>query len=177
MRIFVGSSSSENMPHKYVKDCKNMLEVLLKNNDLVFGVYDKGLMGISYEITRKNNGLVTGICPEVYKTSLDLLECDNVKVTDSILDSTIEIYKNSDVLILLPGGFGTIYEFFTANYCKICNEIDKPIILYNSCGYYNKLLSFIADICDKKIIKEKEIAKYFVANNTNEVLSYLNNIK
>ena len=173
MRIFIGSSSSENMPYKYVKDCKKMLEILLKNNDLIFGVYNKGLMGISYEIAKKNNGIVTGICPKIYQKSIDLLECDKTEITDSILDSTIKIYNNSDVLILLPGGFGTIYEFFTANYCKICNEIDIPIILYNSCGYYNKLLSFINDIVDEKIIKEQELAKYFVANNTHDILSYL----
>ena len=85
----------------------------------------------------------------------------------------MKIYKHSDAMILLPGGFGTIYEFFTANYCKICNEIDIPIIVYNSCGFYDKLLSFIDDINNQKLIREKEKNKYIVANNINEVINYL----
>ena len=177
MRIFIGSSSNDSIPNKYIKDCTKIIEMILKNNDLVFGGYNKSLMGISYEIAKKNNRIVTAICPEVYKSSLDLLKCDYTKLTNSVLDRTMEMYKNSDVIILLPGGFGTIYEFFTANYCKICNEISIPIIIYNSCGYYDKLLSFITDAYNNKIINENEIGKYFVANNLEELLSFLNNIK
>ena len=44
------------------------------------------------------------------------LECDKEVVTKSIIDSTIQIYENSDAIIFLPGGFGSLYEFFTANY-------------------------------------------------------------
>lgn len=177
MKIFVGASSSENIPLEYKDDCGKLLEILLKDNDLVFGAYNKGLMGISYEIAKKNKRLVTGICPEAYKSGLNLLECDNAEITNSILDSTMKIYKNSDVIVLLPGGFGSIYEFFTANYCKICNEIDVPIILYNSCGYYDKLISFIEDICGQKFVKETEMDKYVIANNADEVILYLNDFE
>ena len=173
MKIFVGASSNENISKEYIDDCSKLLEVLLKDNDLVFGAYNKGLMGLSYDIAKKNNRKVTGICPEVYKESLKPLNCDKEEITESIIDSTIKIYKNSDAMIILPGGFGSIYEFFTANYCKICNEIDIPIILYNSCGYYNKLIEFINDVKNKGLIREKEMNKFFIANNIEEVINYL----
>lgn len=173
MKIFVGASSNENMEEKYIEDCKKLLEVLLKDNDLVFGAYSKGLMGISYEIAKKNKRKVIGICPEAYKSSLDDLECDYEEVTTTVLDSTLKLYKNSDAMILLPGGFGSIYEFFTANYSKICNEIDIPIILYNSCGFYDKLLEFIEEVKDKKLIREKEMNKFVVANSIEEVLEII----
>ena len=176
MKVFVGASSSENMPKKYVEDCTSLLEKVLKDNDLVFGAYNKGLMGVSYNIAKKNKRLVIGICPEVYKKSLEDIECDKEEVTSSIVESTNKIYKNSDIVIMLPGGFGSIFEFFTGNYCKICNELDIPIILYNSCGYYDKLLDFIKDAVDNKIINEKELGKYFVANNIEEVISYMKKI-
>ena len=173
MKIFVGASSSDNMPKEYIEDCKELLEELLKNNDLVFGAYNKGLMGISYQIAKKNHRHVTGICPELYASSLSSLECDKEEITTSIMDSTDKIYKNSDAIIILPGGFGSIYEFFTANYCKICNELNKPIVLYNSCGYYDELVSFINNSIQKGIINEKEIGKYNVTNNVEEVIKYL----
>ena len=176
MKLFIGASGSENIPKEYIDDCTNLLEVLLKENDLIFGAYNKGLMGISYDIAKKNNRSITGICPEIYKASFDILECDKEETTTSIIDSTMKIYKNSDAIVILPGGYGSIYEFFTANYCKICKEINIPIILYNSCGYYDKLISFIKDCIKNKMVNEKEIGKYLVANNASEVVKYLKEV-
>ena len=173
MRIFVGASSNENLEEKYVNDCKKLLEVLLKENDLVFGAYNNGLMGISYEIAKKYNRKVTGMCPEFYRDRLEALDCDKSEVTSTMLDSTLKIYENSDLLIFLPGGFGSIYEFFTANYSKICDEINIPIILYNSCGFYDKLIEFIDEIDSKKLIRDSEKNKFVIANNIEEVMLYL----
>ena len=176
MKLFIGASSSEKIDKKYIEDCTKLLEILLKENDLVFGAYNKGLMGISYDIAKKNKKSVTGICPEFYRSSLDPLECDKEEVTNSIIESTMKIYQNSDIMILLPGGFGSLLELFMANYCKICNEIEIPIILYNSCGYYDKLLSFINDAHKEYFIKDNEMNKFYVANNAKEVIEYINNI-
>lgn len=173
MKLFIGSSSCEDIPKEYVDDCTNLLEVLLKDNDLVFGAYNKGLMGISYEIAKKNHRYIIGICNEFYKDSLKDLECDVEEFTKSMVESTLKIYENSDALIILPGGFGTIYEFFTANYSKVCNEINIPIILYNSCGYYDKLISFMDDVCRNNFVREQERGNFVVANTIDEVLSYL----
>ncbi len=176
MKIFIGCSSSDEIAEEYKRDCKNLLEKVLKDNDLVFGAYNKGLMKMSYDIAKENHRYITGICPEIYKESFNVLDCDEEITTTSIIDSTNKIYKNSDVIMILPGGFGSIYEFFTANYCKICKELDKPIILYNSNGYYDDLLSFINKAINQNIINQKETNKYFVANNPEEVIEYLNSI-
>ena len=77
MKIFIGSSSSENIEEKYKEDCRLLLEEILKNNDLIFGACNRGLMGISYKIAKNNKRKVTGMCPKVYKESLQELECDN----------------------------------------------------------------------------------------------------
>ncbi len=173
MEIFVGASSNENIPQKYVEDCQDMLSEVLKDNNLVFGAYDKGLMGVAYRLAKENKKLVTGICPNVYKESLRSLNCDKALITNSITDSTMSIYKTSDAMIFLPGGFGSIYEFFTAIYCKICKEIDIPVILYNSCGFYDKLISFMQDIINENLVRESEQGKFYIANNKEEVLAYL----
>ena len=170
MRLFIGASSSENIPDEYMEDCIIMLESILKENDLVFGAYNKGLMGMAYEIAKKNEKHITGICPDMYKEGLKDLSCDEEIITNSILDSTMKICQRSDAIIILPGGFGSIYEFFTANYLKICKEIDVPIILYNSLGYYNQLLSFMGDSKAKGFMKESEFGHFKVASNNVEVL-------
>lgn len=176
MRIFIWASSSETISEKYKKDCETLIESVLRDNDLVFGAYEKGLMGISYRVAKKNNREITGICPKAYKDGLNSLLCDNIEIVNSIREATMKIYQNCDVIIILPWWFGSLYEFFTANYCKVCKEIKIPIVLYNSCGYYDKLLSFIGDMVRLNFVKENEKWNYYVANNVPEVLEYLENI-
>ena len=173
MRIFVGCSANENISEDYIKDCTELLEEVLKDNDLVFGAWNHGLMKVSYDIAKKNNRKVTGMCPEIYKESFNEIECDKQLVTTSIKDSTMKIFENSDLILFLPGGFGTLYEIISANYCKICKEIDLPIVIYNSNGYYTKLLDFINDCIEEKFIPEHELGKYFVASTKEEVISFI----
>ena len=67
MKLFIGCSSSNDIPTEYFEDCKIFLEELMKENDLVFGACTTGLMGLAYNTALNNNREVTGICPEVYK--------------------------------------------------------------------------------------------------------------
>ncbi len=153
---------------------------LLKNNDIVFGACNTELMGMSYNVTKIYNNKVTGICPEVYKDDLLDLDCDKEELTKSISDRTDKVIEYSDALIFLPGGIGTIYELFTAIESKRNHEFDKPIIIYNSCGYYNKLISFLDTMYEQKFTSCKVKKYYHIANSYKDTLQYLknyNNIK
>ena len=88
MRIFVGCSSKDEIPEKYKKDCEQLLEKLFVNNDLVFGAYDSGLMGIAYHQALKNNKDIIGICPNIYKDDFNNLKC-NKEITTKM--SVIEL--------------------------------------------------------------------------------------
>ena len=148
MRVFVGCSSSENIPDKYFLDCKKfLLELFEYDLDLVFGACGKGLMGLAYEITKENGGNVLGIYPDVYKEEVNSLDCEKI-MTDTVPDRTNMVISESDALIFLPGGFGTIYEFLTAIECRRAYEFAKPIILYNVNGYFDKLFEFFETLYD-----------------------------
>ena len=47
--------AKRNFPVVVNKDCENALNYVLKYNDLVFGAYDTGLMGLCYKIAKENN--------------------------------------------------------------------------------------------------------------------------
>ena len=93
-----------------------------------------------------------------------------------MLDSTLKIIKNSDAIIVLPGGFGTIYEIFTAIQSKICDEHNLPIIIYNSCNYYDELIKFIEETYKLNFAKENIKEKYVITNNKEEMLNIIKNI-
>ena len=156
MKLFIGCSSSNDIPKDYLSDCENYLNVLLEDNDIVFGACNSGLMGLSYNIAKKNDNKVTGICPVSYKDKV--IEC-------------------ADALVFLPGGIGTIYELFTAIESKRSHEFDKPIVIYNSNHYFDKLLEFLETMYDQRFTATKVKDCYYVSSSPEDTLEYLNNYK
>ena len=175
MKLFIGCSSSNDIPTEYFEDSKILLEELMKENDLVFGACTTGLMGLAYNIALSTNREVTGICPEVYKENLKELNCNIKILTKSVSERTSSVISASDALIFLPGGIGTIYELFTAIESKRCHEFDKPIIIYNSHGYFDKLLEFMQKVYGEKFSSLKEQRNYFVSNSIPSILYYIEN--
>ena len=140
MRGFVGWSASDYIPKKYFDDCRLFLDELFKNQyDLVYGACNEGIMGLSYNIASNYNREILGIYPDCYKDKSENIRCNKI-FRETISDRTNELFKESDVLLFLPGGIGTIYELFCAIEYKRALEFNKPIIIYNSCGYFDKML-------------------------------------
>jgi len=173
MKVCICSSANADIREEYYKDCENALNYILKYNDLVFGAYDTGLMGLSYRIAKENNKRITGIAPEVYADSFDRLKCDEEIVTMKIMDSTKAMLDVSDAVVIMPGGFGTIYEFFAAIQMIVCKESNIPIILYNSCGYYDDLISSINKIYKTGFASSSNTEYFKIANNIEDLKNIL----
>ena len=108
--------------------------------------------------------------------ALKELDCDVEIVTDTISRRTDGLIEESDVLLFLPGGVGTIYELFTAIECKKNGEFDKPIIIYNSNNFFDKLLDFLEKIYNEYFTDIKVKECYLVMNSVNEVIEHFKNM-
>lgn len=177
MNLFICCSANENTTKEHLDDSKKVFEKILENNNLVFGVCNSGIMGLAYKIAKKNHRKIIGICPTFYSEWFQKLQCDIEIETTTMIDSTMKIIENSDAIIVMPGGFGTIYELFVSIQTKICEEHNLPIIIYNSCGYYDNLIKFIKDMYQNNYAKESIQSKYKIANNLEELIVLIENIK
>lgn len=174
MNLFIGSSSSETIPTKYFKDCQNYLEQLFKeNNNLIFGAYNYGIMRLSYESASKYNREITSIIPKLYQNDLKELKSTHEIITNDTPERTNALFKESDALIFLPGGIGTIYELFAAIECKRNHEFDKPIIIYNSCHFFDEMLILLDKLYKEKFTKENVKQHYYISTNVSDTLNYI----
>ena len=138
MRIFVGCSSRDDIPSKYYDACKVLLDKLFERDyDLVFGACNKGLMGLSYNAAIENNSDIIGIYPGAYEDEAKELLGEMIPVS-TVNDRTDMIIRESDILLFLPGGIGTVYELFTAIESKSAGEHTKPIIVYSVDDFYEE---------------------------------------
>lgn len=173
MKIFIGCSANNEIPSIYKKECEEYLTYLLKENDLLFGACNDGIMGIAYNIALSNKRKITGISPDFYKDNLQRIQCDKVIITKTVAERTDALIKESDILIFLPGGIGTLYELLTCIESKRGSEFDKPIIIYNCNNYYDKFFEFI-DIMQKEGFATKEVLSNFhVSDSLNDTISYI----
>lgn len=174
MNIFIGCSASDYIDKVYYDDIKELLNILMKDNNLVFGACHSGLMGVAHDITKNFGNKVTGICPLLYIKDFEKLQCDKEIISASVGDRTTSLISNSDILLFIPGGIGTVYELFTSIETKRCHEHDTPIIIYNSNGFYSKIIEFLDMLYTDGFAREKDKRHYYIANTQDEVIDYIN---
>lgn len=178
LKIFVGCSSSNDIPDQYREDCNVLLDELFHDdNELVFGACRSGMMGDSYHHALNNHRNVVGICPEAYKDDFKNLKCTTEMVVKRVSERTDCLIKESDVLLFLPGGIGTIYELFTSIESKRCHEHDREIIIYNSCDYYAELFDFLNKLYRERFTNDEVKQHYFISNRKEEIVSHIKVLK
>ena len=174
MKIAVCCSSSNDIDKRYLESSKTLLEKIFeRENDLVFGATNNGIMGLAYKTAKKYNRNIIGIAPEAYKEDLDIIECDIEMLTPNINERTEGLINNSDVLLFLPGGVGTLYEFVSAIELKRGKEFDKPIIIYNETSFFDEILKMLDEIYEKRFTSLKVKESYKVVNDCESVISLL----
>lgn len=177
MKLFIGCGSTNNIKDAYFSDCSAYLNKLLKENDLIFGACNSGLMGKCYTIAKENKNKVIGIAPIRFLDDLSNIECDEEIITKNISQRTLKLIDESDAIIFLPGGIGTIYELFTAIELKRSCEFNKPIIIYNLNHYFDKLLEFLSFTYEENFSNTEIKSTYHVSYSINDTLDYLSKYK
>ncbi|RAJ37081.1 LOG family protein [Pedobacter cryoconitis] len=109
---------------------------------LIYGGGSVGVMGIISEEVLNRKGLVTGVIPQFL---LDK-EVGNLEVTELIVTENMHQRKQkmadlSDGFIILPGGFGTLEEFFEVLTWLQLGLHNKAIGVLNVGGFYDHLFA------------------------------------
>jgi uncharacterized protein (TIGR00730 family) len=110
--VFCGSSSGANPA--FSKEAFQLGKTLaLQNIAIVYGGAKVGIMGSVADGALQNNGEVIGVIPEFLETKevahdnlTELITVENMHQRKAVM------YQLSDAIIILPGGFGTMEEFF-----------------------------------------------------------------
>lgn len=177
MKIFISCSSSDEVSNEYKIVTKYLIEKISEDNDLVFGCANRGLMGICYNGFLKNNRKIIGVCYEMYKSDLEGLKLDEVHMVKTLNESNEKLAELSDIVILLPGAFGTLSEFMSILETKRTKLHDKELLIFNINGFYTDQIHMFEKI-NKKISSKYDFNKLCkVFNSVDEVVEYINTLK
>jgi uncharacterized protein (TIGR00730 family) len=106
---------------------------------LVFGGGSVGLMGAVADGCRSGGGRVIGITTKLL-VELEQADprCDELEVCDTMRERRKRLLELADGVLVLPGGLGTLEEFFEALVGRQLAEHGAPIGLVNIDGAWTR---------------------------------------
>ena len=111
---------------------------------LVYGGGSNGLMGILANATLAAGGRVIGVIPKaLVEKEWAHKGCTELHVVETMHDRKRIMAERADVFLALPGGIGTLEEFFEVWTWRQLGYHNKPVGLLNAMGYYDSLLTFL----------------------------------
>ena len=174
MKVFIGCSSSNEIDEIYLKETEKISQILCNHKcSLLFGSSENGMMGAAYKTFKKNNCKIISVLPKENYGQLKEVESDKQIFVDQTSDHLKYLVNNGDMTIIMPGGFGTLSELMTSIQCKKLGEHNKPIIIYNLNGFYDKILKQFKEIEEEKFDPVNQKQLYEVINDYKELEKYL----
>lgn len=173
--VFCASSFPKN--ERILADCLELGRILVKSGcTLVYGGAHVGIMGKIAEIFLKEKGKVVGIMPELLTNrEIASTELTEKFIVNSMAERKALMNDKAEAFVVLPGGIGTLDEFSEVVCLSSLGQVRKPIVVLNSCGYFDYLLKFMEHAWDEALLP-LPINRYLtVVNSPSEVMSALEN--
>ena len=122
---------------------------------LVYGGGRNGLMGTVDDATLASGGRVIGVIPKALVDREHAhLGCTELHVVETMHERKRLMAEHADAFLALPGGIGTLEEFFEVWTWRQLGYHDKPVGLLNMNSYYDHLLAFLGSSVKEGFMSE-----------------------
>ena len=142
-----------------------------RNTTLVYGGGHVGLMGVVADAALEAGGEVIGVMPRsLVDREIGHKGLTKLHVVGSMHERKAMMSRLSDGFVALPGGNGTLEEFFEVLTWAQLGEHGKPCGLLNIAGYYNPLLRVFDQMVEKDFLRGAHRELILVADNPSSLL-------
>lgn len=149
-------------------------KMVLKEFDLVYGGGKVGLMGVVSQTVMKAGGQVFGVIPGgLFGKEVADTDITDLQVVESMHERKALMESLADAFIAIPGGWGTLDEFFEILTWAQIGLHQKPIGLLNHNGFFDPLLQQTRHMIEEGFIDPKNQELLTVADSVDELLSRL----
>lgn len=175
--VTVFCASSRKADEKYVKITNELADILLDNDvEVIYGGGAIGLMGALADRYIERGGHIKGVIPDF----MVKVEWAHPKVSDMMIVHDMHARKkmlieNTDAVIALPGGTGTLEELMEVLSLKRLGKFIKPVILVNTEGFYDELIAFFSTMVKEHFLRHEHLTAYSVINHPSELLEAIEN--
>ena len=147
--VFCGSRSGASPAYA---EAAEALGYALADNGwrLVYGAGDVGLMGLVARAAQYAGGQTFGVIPvHLLKAEVGKRDLSQFVVTENMHERKKVMFMNSDAIVVLPGGAGSLDEFFEVLTWRQLGLHEKPIFLLDTDGFWQPLAGLIDHVIDQ----------------------------
>ncbi len=173
--VTVYCASSSKIAPRYYDEAYKLGRALAQNGmRCLCGAGSQGLMAALTDSTLQHGGSVLGVIPQFMCDEgwchPSLTEC---KVVETMHQRKEILMSESDAIVALPGGCGTLEELLEAITWKQLGLCNKPIVIVNVDGYYNTLIELLSHAVSEHFMREQHTRMWCVVNGADEVVEAL----
>lgn len=153
--VFCGSSAGD--APVYLEAARAMGRLLAERGiGVVYGGGGIGLMGAVADAAMQAGGEVIGVIPRhLWDWEVGHPDLTETRIVDNMHERKATMAELSDAFIALPGGIGTMEEFFEVWTWAQLKLHDKPCGLLNVAGYFDHLLGFLDTMVAHRFLHER----------------------
>jgi uncharacterized protein (TIGR00730 family) len=171
-KICVFTGSRHGARSAYADAARRLGRALVEREyGLVYGGGNVGLMAVIADTVLDLNGHVTGVIPDALVTKEVAHEgLSQLRIVKSMHERKAVMADLADGFIALPGGIGTMEEFFEVLSWAQLGIHNKPCALLDAGGYYRPLVSFLDHAVTEDFLKPTHRSLLFVEEQPETLL-------
>ena len=171
-RVCVFTGSSPGAQEAYARAATSLgRELAAQGLTLVYGGARVGLMGRMADAVLAHGGEVIGVIPQAIvarEVAHDGLT--ELRVVGSMHERKATMAELSDAFVAMPGGLGTLDEFFEVLTWAQLGLHRKPCALLDVAGYYAHLLAFLEHAVSERFVRAEHAAMVIVEASPQRLL-------
>lgn len=173
--LCVFCASSAQLDEKYYRIGDEVGRMIAERGiDLVYGGAAGGVMGRVADAVLERGAKATGVIPKVLSgQERQHLNLTQLYVTEDMHERQKKMADLSDAFLILPGGLGTLAEFFEILTWKQIGLHNKPVWLLNNYGFWDSLLGQFRHCHAEKFMYSDPGLLFDKFENVNEINNFL----
>ena len=171
-RICIFAGSSDGARPQYAAATRELGRLLVaRGYGLVYGGGNIGLMAVIADAALEAGGEVVGVIPEfLVDKELAHRGLSELRIVKSMHDRKAVMAELADGFMGLPGGIGTMEEFFEVLSWAQLSLHEKPCGLLSTAGYYDAIVGFLDHGVAEGFLKPKHRALLIVEPTPEKLL-------
>jgi uncharacterized protein (TIGR00730 family) len=171
--VYCGSSGAVREEYKTAAKEAGVL-LATRGASVVYGGGHVGLMGIVADAALSAGGHVTGIIPRhIEEREVSHTTLSELVVVDTMHERKTMMVERSDSFLILPGGFGTMDEFFEIITWRQLKLHSKPVVLANVGGFWDPLVALMQHQVREGFARAGDLSSVTVASSVEAAVSAL----
>ena len=175
MKVCIFGASSSHLEPVYFSEAEKMGKLLAEaGHEIVFGGGADGLMGACARGAAAAGGRIIGIAPRLFDEPGFLLQerCELI-LTDSMAERKEKMFAFGDAFLALPGGIGTMDEFFEAITLRQLGLLKGAVVLLNTRRFYTPLIAYLEMMTDQGFMSRNCLSLLRLCDTPEEALDAL----